>query len=195
MSRRGPRMINGRVAAEIKPDNTLAAPRFTEGPGRLKRFDFAVANPPFSQGLDERPRPGQRRIPRFEYGEPPAKNGDYAYLLHLLASLNSTGKGAIIMPHGVLFRGNREAGIRRNLVKRGLIKGVIGLPANLFYGTGIPACIVVIDKENAVGRRGIFMIDASEGFQKDGAKNRLRERDIHRIVDRRYPTTLSLRSA
>ena len=87
------------------------------------------------------------------------------------------------MPHGVLFRGNREADIRRNLVRRGLIKGVIGLPANLFYGTGIPACIVVIDKENAVGRRGIFMIDASKGFQKDGAKNRLRERDIHRIVD------------
>ena len=177
-------ILHGRVAAEIKPDNTLAAPRFTEGPGRLKRFDFAVANPPFSDkawtnGLD----PANDEYRRFEYGEPPAKNGDYAYLLHLIASLNSTGKGAIIMPHGVLFRGNREADIRRNLVKRGLIKGVIGLPANLFYGTGIPACIVVIDKENAVGRHGIFMIDASKGFQKDGAKNRLRERDIHRIVD------------
>ena len=116
-------------------------------------------------------------------GEPPAKNGDYAYLLHLVASLNSTGKGAIIMPHGVLFRGNREAGIRRNLVRHGWIKGVIGLPPNLFYGTGIPACIVVIDKENALRRDGIFMIDASKGFRKDGAKNRLRERDIHRIVD------------
>ena len=177
-------ILHGRVTAEIKPDNTLAAPRFTEGPGRLKRFDFAVANPPFSDkawtnGLD----PANDEYRRFEYGEPPAKNGDLAFLLHLVASLNSTGKGAIIMPHGVLFRGNREADIRRNLVKRGLIKGVIGLPANLFYGTGIPACIVVIDKENAVGRRGIFMIDVSKGFQKDGAKNRLRERDIHRIVD------------
>ena len=127
--------------------------------------------------------PANDEFRRFEYGEPPAKNGDLAFLLHLLASLNSTGKGAIIMPHGVLFRGNREADIRRHLVRRGLIKGVIGLPANLFYGTGIPACIVVIDKENAVGRRGIFMIDASKGFRKDGAKNRLRERDIHRIVD------------
>ena len=102
---------------------------------------------------------------------PSAKNGDLAFLLHLVASLNSTGKDAMIMPHGVLLRGNREADIRRNLVKRGLIKGVIGLPANLFYGTGIPACIVVIDKENAVGRRDIFMIHASKGFQKDGAKN------------------------
>ena len=130
-------ILHGRVAAEIKRDNTLAAPQFREGPGRLKRFDFAVANPPFSDkawtnGLD----PANDEFRRFEYGEPPAKNGDLAFLLHLVASLNSTGKGAIIMPHGVLFRGNREAGIRRNLVRRGLIKGVIGLPANLFFGTG-----------------------------------------------------------
>ena len=177
-------ILHGREAAEIKSDNTLTSPQFTDGPGRLKRFDFAVANPPFSDkawtnGLN----PGHDEYSRFDYGEPPAKNGDYAYLLHLLASLKSTGKGAIVMPHGVLFRGNREAGIRRNLVRRGWIKGVIGLPANLFYGTGIPACLVVIDKENAVTRDGVFMIDASKGFQKDGAKNRLRERDIHRIVD------------
>ncbi len=177
-------ILHGRVAAVIERDNTLATPHFTDGPGRLKRFDFAVANPPFSMkawsnGLD----PANDEYCRFEFGVPPAKNGDYAYLLHLVASLKSTGKGAIIMPHGVLFRGNREAGIRRKLVERGWIKGVIGLPANLFYGTGIPACIVVIDKENALGRDGIFMIDASKGFRKDGAKNRLRERDIHRIVD------------
>ncbi len=177
-------ILHGNVDAEIKRDNTLAAPRFTDGPGRLKRFDFAVANPPFStkawsNGLD----PDHDEFRRFEYGIPPAKNGDYAFLLHLVASLKSTGKGAIILPHGVLFRGNREARIRRNLVRRGLIRGVIGLPANLFYGTGIPACIVVIDKEDAATRKGIFMVDASGGFRKDGAKNRLRERDIHRIVD------------
>ncbi len=177
-------ILHGRATAEIERDNTLAIPHFTDGPGRLARFDFAVANPPFStkawsNGLD----PVNDEFRRFEYGIPPTKNGDYAYLLHLVASLKSTGKGAIIMPHGVLFRGNREADIRRRLVKHGLIKGIIGLPANLFYGTGIPACIVVIDKENAVGREGIFMIDASKGFQKDGAKNRLQECDIHRIVD------------
>ena len=177
-------ILHGRTAAEIERDNTLTNPLFTDGPGRLKRFDFAVANPPFSDkawtnGLS----PANDEYHRFEDGEPPAKNGDYAYLLHLVASLKTTGKGAIIMPHGVLFRGNREAGIRRRLVQRHWIKGVIGLPANLFYGTGIPACIVVIDKEKALTRDGIFMIDASKGFQKDGAKNRLRERDIHRIVD------------
>ena len=177
-------ILHGREAAEIKRDNTLTSPQFSDAPGRLKRFDFAVANPPFSDkawtnGLN----PAHDEYSRFGHGEPPAKNGDYAYLLHLLASLKSTGKGVIVMPHGVLFRGNREAVIRRNLVRRGWIKGVIGLPANLFYGTGIPACLVVIDKETAVTRDGIFMIDASKGFQKEGAKNRLRERDIHRIVD------------
>ena len=177
-------ILHGRATAEIKQGNTLAAPQFRKWPGCLTWFDFAVANPPFStkvwsNGLD----PTHDEFGRFECGEPPAKNGDFAFLLHLVASLKSTGKGAIILPHGVLFRGNREADIRRNLIKRGLIKGVIGLPANLFYGTGIPACIVVVDKERAVGRGGIFMIDASKGFRKDGAKNRLRERDIHRIVE------------
>jgi type I restriction enzyme M protein len=83
----------------------------------------------------------------------------------------------------VLFRGNAEAEIREKIIKRGYIKGIIGLPANLFYGTGIPACIVVIDKEHAHARTGIFMIDASKGFVKDGNKNRLRAQDLHKIVD------------
>ncbi|MCA1706002.1 MAG: SAM-dependent methyltransferase, partial [Actinobacteria bacterium] len=104
-------------------------------------------------------------------------------LLHVLKSLKSTGKGAVILPHGVLFRGGAEATIRKALIGRGYIKGIIGLPANLFYGTGIPACIVVLDKENAQARTGIFMIDASKGFMKDGPKNRLRSQDLHKIVD------------
>ncbi|MDX9944472.1 MAG: N-6 DNA methylase, partial [Azonexus sp.] len=120
---------------------------------------------------------------RFEYGTPPEKNGDYAFLLHMLKSLKSIGKAAVILPHGVLFRGGAEAGIRTRLIRQGVIKGIIGLPANLFYGTGIPACIIVLDKEGAVGRRGIFMVDASKGYIKDGNKNRLRAQDIHKIVD------------
>ena len=164
--------------------NSLASPYFKNANGGLKTFDFGVANPPFSSkawssGLN----PAKDEFGRFEYGIPPAKNGDYAFLLHLIASLKSRGKGAIILPHGVLFRGNREAEIRRNLIRRGFIRGIIGLPANLFYGTGIPACILVIDKENAHARTGVFMIDASKGFIKDGAKNRLRAQDIHKIVD------------
>ena len=177
-------ILHDHPTAELWRGNTLAAPYFKNPDDSLKTFDFAVANPPFSakawsSGLD----PANDRYRRFAYGIPPAKNGDYAYLLHLITSLKSSGKGAIILPHGVLFRGNREADIRRNLLRRGFIKGIIGLPPNLFYGTGIPACILVIDKEYAAARRGVFMIDASRGFLKDGNKNRLRAQDIHRIVD------------
>jgi type I restriction enzyme M protein len=170
--------------AEIWKDNTLSSPHFTGPDGRLKTFDFVVANFPFStkawsNGFD----PANDLYDRFVFGIPPKKNGDYAFLLHILACLKSTGKGAVIHPHGVLFRGGAEATIRREIVKRGYIKGIIGLPANLFYGTGIPACILVLDKENAHARKGIFMIDASKGFMKDGNKNRLRFQDIHKIVD------------
>lgn len=99
-----------------------------------------------------------------------------------MKSLKSNGKAAIILLHGVLFRGNAEADIRKKIIDRGYIKGIIGLPANLFYGTGIPACILVLDKEDATERTGIFMIDASKGYVKDGNKNHLREQDIHKIL-------------
>ena len=170
---------------EVWQDNTLSAPHFKDAKtGVLKTFDFVVANPPFStkawtNGFD----PGNDQYGRFAFGVPPQKNGDYAFLLHILACLKSTGKGAVILPHGVLFRGGAEATIRREVVKRGYLKGIIGLPANLFYGTGIPACILVLDKEGAAARKGIFMIDASKGFLKDGNKNRLRAQDLHKIVD------------
>jgi type I restriction enzyme M protein len=176
--------LHGYPTHEIWRDNTLANPYWKNKDGSLKRFDFAVANPPFSykawsNGIDTANDP----FKRFEYGTPPAKNGDYAFLLHIIKSLKSTGKAAVILPHGVLFRGNVEAHIRRNLIRRGYIKGIIGLPANLFYGTGIPACIIVIDKQHAQARTGIFMINAGKGFMKDGNKNRLRSQDIHKIVD------------
>ena len=177
-------ILHNNPTALIAQGNTLADPKFNDG-DRLKTFDYVVANPPFSDkrwstGLDPLNDPFERFKP---FGTPPAKQGDYAYLLHIVRSLKSTGKGACILPHGVLFRGHAEADIRRALVRKGYIKGIIGLPANLFYGTGIPACIVVIDKEDAQARKGIFMIDASAGFAKDGPKNRLRAQDIHKIVD------------
>lgn len=173
-------ILHGHEDAGILKGDTITSPQFTNG-NALQTFDFAVANPPFSikswsNGLEQ-------EYGRFEYGRPPEKNGDYAFLLHILKSLKSAGKAAVILPHGVLFRGNAEADIRRRLIKQGFIKGIIGLPANLFYGTGIPAGIIVLDKENAVGRTGVFMIDASKGFIKDGNKNRLRSQDIHKIVD------------
>jgi len=177
-------ILHNNPTALVMQGNTLTDPKFKDG-DTLKTFDYVVANPPFSDkrwstGLDPLNDPYQRFQP---FGTPPAKQGDYAYLLHIVRSLKSTGKGACILPHGVLFRGNVEADIRRSLVRKGYIRGIIGLPANLFFGTGIPACIVVIDKQDAHSRKGIFMIDASSGLMKDGPKNRLRAQDIHKIVD------------
>jgi type I restriction enzyme M protein len=173
-------ILHGNADDDIRKGDTITSPQFTSG-GQLETFHFAVANPPFSvkswsNGLEN-------DYGRFEFGRPPEKNGDYAFLLHILKSLKSTGKAAVILPHGVLFRGNAEATIRKQLLRCGYLKGIIGLPANLFYGTGIPACILVLDKENAQARTGVFMIDASKGFIKDGPKNRLRSQDIHKIVD------------
>lgn len=177
--------LHGHPEAQIAGKNTIADPQFKENDGTLKRFDFVVANPPFSvKNWTSGINPSDDMYNRFSgYGIPPEKNGDYAFLLHILASLKSTGKGAVILPHGVLFRGNAEAEIRKNIIQRKWIKGIIGLPANLFYGTGIPACIIVVDKEHTDERKGVFMIDASKGYIKDGNKNRLREQDLHKIVD------------
>lgn len=176
-------VLHNKVAT-IKAGNTFSDPQYFEDGSDetvLRRFDYIVANPPFSikNWTD-----GVKEYGRFDgYGErPPEKNGDYAWLMHILKSLKRTGKAAVILPHGVLFRGNAEGEIRKALIKTGYIKGIIGLPANLFYGTGIPACIIIIDKEDADERTGIFMIDASHDFVKDGNKNRLRERDIYKIV-------------
>ncbi|MFN9694554.1 MAG: N-6 DNA methylase, partial [Synechococcaceae cyanobacterium] len=179
-------ILHGNPTAIIWQGNTLADPklieqepcqrsgRFDSGPpAQLKQFDYVVANPPFSDkrwstGLDAAKDP----YGRFEgFGIPPAKQGDYAYLLHIVRTLKSTGRGSCILPHGVLFRGNTEAEIRKNLIQRGLIQGIIGLPANLFYGTGIPACILILDKRDAGSREGLFLVDASKGFIKDGPKN------------------------
>jgi type I restriction enzyme M protein len=177
-------ILHDNATAVIEQGNTLTIPKFKDG-DQLKTFDYVVANPPFSDkrwstGIDPLHDPYERFKP---FGTPPKKQGDYAYLLHIVRSLKSTGKGACILPLGALSRGNAEADIRRALVRRGYIKGIIGLPANLFYGTGISACIIVVDKQDAHARKGIFMIDASAGLMKDGPKNRLRAQDIHKIVD------------
>ncbi len=173
--------------ANVLSGNTLTSPKFKDGE-QLRTYDYVVANPPFSDkewstGLTLGDSGQQDPFQRFGWGVPPPKQGDYAYLMHIIRSMNSSGKAACILPHGVLFRGNAEAVIREKLVKSGILKGIIGLPANLFYGTGIPACVLVLDKDNAQARKGVMMIDASKGFIKDGNKNKLREQDLHKIVD------------
>jgi len=178
-------ILHNKGTGEIKSGNTLANPAYTDDFGGLKKFDFIVMNPPFSdKDWTDGIKPSEDKFKRFDgYGIPPEKNGDYAWFLHVLKALDSDhGKAGIILPHGVLFRGNVEETIRKAVLDKRYIKGIVGLPENLFYGTGISASIIIIDKENADKREGIFMIDASNGFKKDGNKNRLREQDIEKIV-------------
>lgn len=176
-------ILHQKGTGEIAKGNTLVNPAFTTEFG-LGQYDFIVMNPPFSdKSWSDGIKLNDDEYKRFDgYGTPPEKNGDYAWFLHVLKSLNSKGKAGIVMPHGVLFRGNTEEDIRKAILNKKYIKGIVSLPANLFYGTGIPACIVIIDKENADERKGVFIIDASRGFKKDGNKNRLREQDIEKIV-------------
>ena len=181
-------IIHGVDDAELRHGDTLNDPLHKENDTTLQTFDYVVANPPFSMKGWRKSAKEQDIFGRWGFGEgfapvPPPGCGDYAFLLHIVKSLKSQGHAACILPHGVLFRGGAEAEIRKFLVKKRWISGIIGLPSNLFYGTGIPACIIIIDKEHAAGSKGIFMIDAKEGFQKDGAKNRLREQDLKLIVD------------
>ena len=177
-------ILHQKGTGEIKKGNTLSDPKFLDDFGQLIRFDFIVMNPPFSdKSWSDGVFIDQDTYHRFDsFGIPPKKNGDYAWLLHVIKSLNTNGKAGIVLPHGVLFRGNAEETIRINLLKTKYIKGIVSLPPNLFYGAGIPACLVFIDKENSANRESIFFIDASSGFKKDGNKNRLREQDIERIV-------------
>ena len=176
--------LHGNATAQIKVGNTLTNPRFIEN-GNIRTFDFCVANPPFSVKKWSTDLGVDKEYGRFSgFGMPPENCADYAFLLHMLKSMDPVnGRGAIILPHGVLFRGGQEELIRTNLLKSGLIEGIIGLPSNLFYGTGIPACIIILDKKDATNRKDIFMIDASKYFIKDGNKNKLREEDIKKITD------------
>ena len=176
--------LHGNATAQIKPGNTLTNPQFLEN-RKIRTFDFCVANPPFSVKKWNTDLTAENNFDRFTgFGTPPDNCGDYAFLLHMLKSMDPVnGRGAIILPHGVLFRGGQEELIRKNLLKSGYIEGIIGLPANLFYGTGIPACIIILDKKDAKDRNNIFMIDASKSFIKDGNKNKLREEDIKKITD------------
>ena len=177
-------VLHQKGTGEIKTHSALTSPQSLDEYGQLRKFDFIVMNPPFSdKSWSDGITPENDIYHRFDgYGIPPEKNGDWAWFLHVLKSLTEDGKAAIIMPHGILFRGNSEETIRKQVLARKYITGIVSLPANLFYGTGIPACIVIVDKENADDHEGIFMIDASQSFKKDGNKNRLREQDIERIV-------------
>lgn len=190
--------LHGIDDARIWQGDTLSNPQNLED-DKLMKFQVVVANPPFS--LDkwdsgflaeaEADSKGKKKMTaeldpyhRFDWGVPPASKGDYAFVLHMLASLDAeNGRMAVVLPHGVLFRGASEGKIRRQLIEVNLLDAVIGLPANLFYGTGIPACILVFKKNRT--RRDVLFIDASgdDNYEKGKNQNVLRATDIARIVN------------
>lgn len=168
--------------ADIKKGDTIREPKHTKG-GVLETFDVVLANPPFSLknwGIDEA---GSDSYGRFVYGIPPKSYGDLAFVEHMIASLNSKGRMGTVVPHGVLFRGGAEGKIRTSILNDDLIEAVVGLPSNIFYGTGIPAALLIINKEKNEDRKNkVLFIDASQGFVKDGNKNKLRDEDIEKII-------------
>ncbi|MGL4731522.1 MAG: type I restriction-modification system subunit M [Clostridium sp.] len=175
-------LFHDATGADIRKGDTIREPKHTNG-GVLKTFDVVLANPPFSLknwGIDEAKTDAYGR---FVYGIPPKSYGDLAFVEHMIASLNSKGRMGTVVPHGVLFRGGAEGKIRTVMLKDDLIEAIIGLPQNIFYGTGIPAALLIINKDKVENRKGkVLFIDASAGFVKDGNKNKLRDEDIEKII-------------
>ena len=175
-------LLHGLVDAKIEKGDTIRAPRLLEG-GELRLYDRVIANPPFS--LDEwgRAEAESDRLGRFRFGLPPKTRGDLAFVQHMVAVLRSQGRLGVVMPHGVLFRGNSEAKIRQGMLQEDLFEAVIGLAPNLFYGTTIPAAVLVLSRNKQPRRRRkVLFIDASGVFEEGGSQNRLHEEGVNRIA-------------
>jgi type I restriction enzyme M protein len=165
--------------ANIEWGDTLNSPKLVENDALMK-FDIVVANPPFSLDKWGAEEASSDRYIRFHRGIPPKSKGDYAFITHMIETLNEHGKAGVILPHGVLFRGSSEGKIRKQLIDENLLKAVVGLPANLFYGTGIPASILIFDK-NKGDNTDVLFIDASNEFENGKNQNRLRVEDVEKI--------------
>jgi len=176
--------LHGLDAASIERGDTLSDPKFLNADGSLKTFDICVANPPYSINDWEYETFKSNKHGRITgYEMPPKKNADFAFVLHMVKSMNENGRAGIVLPHGVLSRGGAEARIREQLIKNDLIEAVIALPAKLFYGTGIPAVVLILNKNKPEKRKDkIIIIDAEQDFEESKKQNRLRKKDIERIV-------------
>lgn len=173
-------LLHGIPDADIRQQDTLRDPQHKDESNELKRFDRVLANPPFSQNYIKKDIKYPGRFPVWlpEKG----KKADLMFVQHMLAVLTSDGKLATVMPHGVLFRGGEEREVRRQFIERGVLEAVIGLPANLFYGTGIPACILVLNKAGSATRQHALFINADREYREGKAQNHLRPEDIDKIV-------------
>jgi type I restriction enzyme M protein len=173
-------LIHANDTARIEWGDTINNPLLVEG-DKLMKFDIAVSNPPFSLDKWGQENAGHDRFNRFWRGTPPKSKGDYAFITHLIESLNEHGRAGVIVPHGVLFRGSSERLLRKTFIDENLLEAVIGLPAQLFFGTGIPAAILVFNKQRTTS--DILFIDASAHYADGKKQNRLREEDLQRVVD------------
>lgn len=167
--------------ATVEWGDTLNNPKLLEH-DNLMKFDRVVANPPFSLDKWGAENAASDRYNRFHRGIPPKSKGDYAFLTHMIETLNENGRLGIVLPHGALFRGSSEGKIRQKLIDENLLKAVIGLPSNLFFGTGIPACILIFEK-NRKAKSDVIFIDASREFSNGKNQNKLRQEDIEKIYD------------
>lgn len=176
--------LHGLDSADIQRGDTLADPKFLNPDGSLKTFDICVANPPYSISEWEYEIFKNDKYGRVAgYEMPPAKKADYAFVLHMVKSMNENGRAGIVLPHGVLFRGGAEGRIREELIKKDLIEAIIALPAKLFYGTGIPAAIVIFNKNKPESHKNkILIVDAEQDYEEGKNQNRLRKADIGKIV-------------
>lgn len=175
-------LLHGFPDVDIRKGDTIRDPKLLMD-GQLMLFDRVIANPPFSLDMWGQDVAENDGFGRFRHGVPPKTRGDFAFVQHMIATLNQEGKLGVVVPHGVLFRGAAEARIRENIVKEDLIEAVIGLPANLFYGTGIPAAVLVVNKDKPPERKGeVFFVHAADEYQEGKNQNYLREQDIEKIV-------------
>jgi type I restriction enzyme M protein len=176
--------LHGMDASRIEWEDTIRHPQFVDGDALMK-FDLVVANPPFSLDKWGQEIADKDRYARFRRGIPPKSKGDWAFISHMLATaVEGKGRVGVVVPHGVLFRGGQEGKIRESVIKENLLDAVIGLPANLFYGTVIPAALMIFDKSRETnGKSKVLFIDASREFEQSTNQNRLREQDIEKIVD------------
>jgi len=164
--------------ARIEWGDTLNNPQLREE-DTLMKFDVVVANPPFSLDKWGAEEAAADQYNRFHRGIPPKSKGDYAFITHMIETLNEHGRAGVVLPHGVLFRGSSEGKIRKQLIEENLLKAVVGLPANLFYGTGIPATILIFDKQKTTNE--ILFIDASNEYQSSKNQNKLTNENITKI--------------
>lgn len=192
--------LHGVFSADIRKGDTLREPQHSQG-GELMAFDRVIANPPFSLKKWGKDEADNDAYGRFPYGTPPKDAGDLAFVQHMIASTNAEGMAGIVMPHGVLFRGSSEKQIRQGILEDDLLEAVVGLPSALFYGTGIPACLLIINKKKPKKRRGkVLFINSELEFEEGKNQNKLREQDIAKIVDiydkyrevKRYSKVVSL---